>query len=165
MQNFNLSSLAKLSSKDGKKIDLVVTLYNLSPPSTAIDVTISIPLLSSHVNAAAVSASTLFTDRAAEKDAKHLPGCIELGRGFLPIVLSSFGGIGPISAREWIDSLYHPSAATERRGGGTGSRTAHRRQLLLQSIQATLARSLADTIDRLSSAPRPGDEIPPRARR
>ena len=62
------------------KVDLVITAYDRSPSVTAIDVTISCPLLPTHSPAAAVSAAHLFDCRALEKNNKHLAGSIAQGR-------------------------------------------------------------------------------------
>ena len=96
-----------------------------------IDVTVSCPLLPSHVRAAASDAAAIFRARAAEKDAKHLPGCVDLGRAFLAVVFTTLGGVGPAPAREWLDGLFAASYAAELLDGGTGSRTAHRRLCLV----------------------------------
>ena len=50
------------SSASGKKVDLVVTSYDLHPPHTAFDATVSVPLLPSHLASAAQDASILFSD-------------------------------------------------------------------------------------------------------
>lgn len=138
------------SSRSGTKVDLVFTSFDLLPYTTAVDVTVSCPLLPTYVVASSASASTLFVARSAEKEAKHLPGCVELHRAFLAIVFSSFGGIGPPPACEWLDSLFHAAFTTEYLGGGTGSRTAHRRLIFHQSLQATLARACADMLTHLT---------------
>ena len=77
----------RLSSSTGQhstKVDLVITAYDRSPSVTAIDVTISCPLLPSHSPAAAISAARLFDSRALEKNNKHLAGSIaQRRRGLL----------------------------------------------------------------------------------
>ena len=45
-----------------QKVDLVVTSYDLHPPHTAFDATVSVPLLPSHLASAAKDASILFSD-------------------------------------------------------------------------------------------------------
>ena len=67
--------------------------------------TVSCPLLPSYAAKAATSAAALFDARAAEKNAKHLPGCAQLGRALLAIVFTSLHGIGPA-----------PAAGAPRRG-------------------------------------------------
>ena len=83
------------SSTSGKKVDIVVTDYRLFPPITALDATVSCPMLPTYSATASADHRTLFLARAAEKVAKHLPGCAALGRSFLPIVFSTLGGVGP----------------------------------------------------------------------
>ena len=51
-----------------------------------IDVSRLYPLLPSHLQTAARDAAATIDERAREKNAKHLTGCIGLGRAFLPIV-------------------------------------------------------------------------------
>ena len=134
------------------KVDLVVTTYRHYPPTTAIDVTISCPLLPSHLSAAATDAARLFEERAREKNAKHLPGCVAQERVFLPIVFSSLGGLGPPEATHYIDSLFVDAYANELLRTGTTRYTAHLRTLLLQSLLASLASSAADMASALTAA-------------
>ena len=129
------------SASSGTKVDIVVTTFHLPPYVTAIDVTVSCPLLPTYVVSAALDASALFDKRAAEKDAKHLPGCVDLGRAFLPFVTTTLLGIGPRTAREWLDSLFSDLFVQEIAGGGTGSDAAHRRLLFVQSLQASATRA------------------------
>ena len=129
------------SSTSGTKVDIVVTTFHLPPYVTAIDVTVSCPLLPSYVVSAALDASALFDARAAEKDAKHLPGCVDLGRAFLPFVTTTLLGIGPRTVREWLDSLFSDLFVQEIASGGTGSDAAHRRLLFIQSLQASATRA------------------------
>jgi hypothetical protein len=86
-------------------------------------------------------AHALFAARTKEKDQKHLAGCVELGRAFLPVVMTTLLGIGPRPAREWLDSLFSDLYVQEVAGGGTGSDAAHRRLLFIQSLQASAVRS------------------------
>ena len=95
----------------------------------------------SHVVAAAVSANALFIARAAEKNEKHLAGCVGLGRAFLPIVFTTLLGIGPQDAREYIDSLFSDLYVAERLAGGSGHDANHRRVLFIMSLQATVVRA------------------------
>ena len=129
------------------------TSYDLHPFTTAVDATVSCPLLPTYVAAAATSAAALFSARAAEKEDKHLAGCVEMERAFLAVVFSTFGGIAPPSACEWLDSLFHTAFATEYLGGGTGQRTAHQRLIFYQSLQAALTRACAEMILKLTPTP------------
>ena len=133
------------------KVDLVITTYRQYPPTTAIDVTISCPLLPSHLSDAAARADALFETRAAEKNAKHLPGCVALERVFMPVVFSSLGGLGPPEAAHYLDSLFVDSYADELLRTGTTRHTAHLRTLFLQSLLASLASSAADMASALTS--------------
>ena len=129
---------------------MVFTSYHLHPFITAVDPTVSCPLLPSHLAAAAASASTIFTTRAAEKDAKHLPGCVDLGRAFLAIVWTTYGGIGPPAACDWLDSIFAASYTAEYLSGGTGQDTSHRRLVFYQSLHAALVRGCADMVEHLT---------------
>ena len=139
------------SATRGTKVDLVITSYDLWPHVIAIDATVSNPLLPSHSAKAAKNAATMFADRNAEKCAKHLPGCVELSRAFLSVVYSTLGGVGPPDSRAWLDPLYNVSYAAELIAGGTGQQTARRRQLLYQTLHASLVRSTTDMIVALTS--------------
>ena len=103
------------------------------------------PPLSSHVASAAASADALFIARAAEKNEKHLAGCVGLGRAFLPIVFTTLLGIGaqrPQDAREYISSLFSDLYVAERLAGGSGA--GHDANVLfMQSLQATVVRANA----------------------
>ena len=94
--------------------------------------------LPSYCTAAALSSQTLFTRRALEKNKKHLNGCIDLGRHFLPLVFSSLGGLGPPESVEYLDRLYANAYATELRLGGHGAETHHQRTIFYQTLQAIL---------------------------
>ena len=109
------------SATSGRKVDVVITKYDHSHPVTSIDTTVSVPLLPSHIGDACESADILFAKRAREKDEKHLPGCVNMGRAFIAVVFTTLGGIGPAAAREYLDSFFAAAFAAERREGGTGS--------------------------------------------
>ena len=145
--------------------DLVIDDISLSPPVTTLDFTISCPLLPTFMNAAALASETLFTMRTTEKNKKHLNGCISLGRHFLPVVLSSLGGIGPPESVEYLDRLFAETYATERRLGGSGSETQHQRTIFYQTLQAILATKSTIMIQTLSNYTPPqshgGTPLPP----
>ena len=151
----NTSDRLCSSSTSGTKVDIVITSHHRAPYVTALDVTVSCPLLPSHVAAAAASAEALFTARAAEKNAKHLPGCIDLDRFFLPVVFTTLLGIGPRESREYLDSLFSPLYVAELTAGGTGHEAHHRRLLFLQSLQASAVRATAHMAVALSQPPPP----------
>ena len=145
----------RLSSSTGlhaTKVDLVITAYDRSPSVTAIDVTISCPLLPTHSPAAAVSAAHLFDCRALEKNNKHLAGSIAQGRAFLPIVFTTLGGIGPPEAVHYLDTLFSDSYASELAASGSTRNTAHARRLFYQSLLATLTNATADMTSALTIA-------------
>ena len=88
-----------------------------------------------------------------------------MGRAFIPVVFTTFGGVGPPEARAWLDSLFSDAYATEIADGGSGHDTQHRRLLFYQSLQASLVRSTTTMAIQLS-APDPldggdGDDEPP----
>ena len=89
-----------------------------------------------------------------------------MGRAFIPVVFTTFGGIGPPEARAWLDSLFSDMFATEVANGGTGQDTQHRRLLFYQSLQASLVRSTTTMAVQLSAhdplgGDGDGDEPPP----
>ena len=156
------------SAKNGNKVDIVVSTPHVAPFIVAIDATVSCPLAPAYVTAAALNSASIFEARARDKNHKHLPGCQDMGRAFIPIVFTTFGGVGPPEARAWIDSLFSDMYATEIAGGGSGHDTHHRRVLFYQSLQASLVRSTTTMAIQLS-APDPhhgdddDDEPPPHA--
>ena len=93
---------------------------------------------------------SLFTRRAHEKNKKHLNGCINLGRHFIPLVFSSLGGLGPPESVEYLDRLYAHAYATELRLGGNGSDTHHQRTIFYQTLQAILANQSTTMIQTLT---------------
>ena len=142
------------STRNSKKVDIVIRTFHLPPfvHVLAIDVTVSCPLLPSYAAKAATSAAALFDARAAEKNAKHLPGCTQLGRAFMPFVMTTLLGIGPRPARSWLDSLFSAAYAQELTSGGTGCDTAHRRLVFIMSLQASAVRSTAHMVTTLLEA-------------
>ena len=145
----------RLSSSTGlhsTKVDLVITAYDRSPSVTAIDVTISCPLLPTYSSSAATSAAHIFDARALEKNNKHLAGSIAQGRTFLPIVFTTLGGIGPPEAVHYLDALFSDSYASELAATGSTRNTAHARRLFYQSLLATLTKATADMASALTIA-------------
>ena len=63
-----------------------------------------------------------------------------MGRSFQPIVFTTLLGIGPLSARAYLDSLFTAAYLDERAAGGTGSDTAHRRLIFITGLQAAAIR-------------------------
>ena len=144
---------SRLSSSTGgaaTKVDLVITLHSTYPPVTAIDVTVSCPLLPSHVDAAAKDAAAIFTARAAEKNNKHLAGCIAQERAFLPVVFTTLGGLGPPESVHYLDSFFSETYAAERAATGSTRRTNHLRTLFMQSLLTSLTASTADMAAQLT---------------
>ena len=91
----------------------------------------------------------IFQLRDKHKTDKHMPGCIELLRGYLTVVFTTLGGIGPSAAREYFYSFYRPSYTAELLAGGTGTDSARRRQNLTFCLQASLARSNCTMVTQL----------------
>ena len=158
------------STTAGKKIDAVLSFANRTvfAGSTAtavmtIDVSRLCPLLPSHLQTAARDAAATIDERAREKNAKHLTGCIGLGRAFLPIVVTTLGGIGPPASRDFLSSLFANSMAAERAAGGSGQLTARRRSDFFRSIMVLLVRKqrLA-TADLATPLARPAPPPPPK---
>ncbi len=123
------------------------------PSIMTIDVTVSCPILPSLLADAASDATTLFLRRATEKNEKHLAGCVDMGRAFLPIVFSTLGGIGPPAAWDFIDSLFTASFVRERLAGGSGHATAQRKMRLIHTMQAALVRGSCNMVQHLTAPP------------
>ena len=107
-------------------------------------------MLPSHVVAAAKDAATIFTTRAAEKNNKHLAGCIAQERAFLPVVFTTLGGLGPPETVHYLDSFFSETYAAERAATGSTRRTNHLRTLFMQSLLASLTASTADMAAQLT---------------
>ena len=164
--NIDTSQRLCSSARNGTKVDIVISTPHIAPFVVAVDATVSCPLVPSYVSAASRDSSLIFESRAKEKNAKHLPGCQGMGRAFIPVVFTTFGGIGPPEARAWLDSLFSDMFATEVANGGTGQDTQHRRLLFYQSLQASLLRSTTTMAVQLSAhdplgGDDDGDEPPP----
>ena len=151
------------SSSKGTKVDIVVRTLDRPPYAMAIDVTVSCPLVPSHIASAATSVDALFTARAAEKNGKHLAGCVQLGRAFLPIVFTTLLGIGPRDAREYLSSLFSDLYVADRLAGGSGHDANHRRVLFLMSLQAAVVRANTRMVIVLSAPPPPAATTVPTA--
>ena len=134
------------------KTDLVITDHRRFPPILTLDARVSCPLLPSLLPAATRDAMALFANAALEKNIKHLAGCNDQGRAFLPIIFSSLGGIGPPETVSWLDSIFSESYAEERLRTGTVRNTSHRHTLFYQSLMATLVSSSADMASQLTAA-------------
>ena len=112
-----------------------------SEHSTAIDFTVSCPLLPSYATAAADDAHAIITARAAEKTAKHASGSAARGRLFLPWVITTFGGDGPASIWHFVDSIYATSSSLANLNLTSAHAVATRKAHFLASLQAALTRS------------------------
>jgi hypothetical protein len=135
----------------GRKVDCIVFTLFLKPPRTAIDITISVPFVPSHLDKHGTHpAEHLFKHRANQKHFKHGDGCVALRAQFLPIVLSSLGGIGPPEALDWLTSLFANSYSTEYTTSRTAHHTADSRSEFHQAIAASLATSQAEMITRIT---------------
>jgi hypothetical protein len=141
-------------AKNNEKIDLVIDADGAEPPVTTLDVTISCPLLPTYVDHAALDCSEIFTRRDRQKTKKHLPGCILLLRSYLSAVYTTFAGMGPPTARDYVDSFYRPAYTSELLAGGTGTQTARRRQNHHFCVCACIARQNLAMIQGLTAPPR-----------
>ena len=120
---------------------------------TAIDFTVSCPLLPSYIAAAVSDASAIFTQRAAEKTKKHADGSAHRGRVFLPWVITTFFGIGPPAIWYFIDATYASSAALARLHRTSYHLVARRKAAFLATLHATLIRSNFNMLTTHTTAP------------
>ena len=128
------------SLTSGTKVDLVLSSF-ASEHSTAIDFTVSCPLLPTYAAAAALDAHAIIAARAAEKTAKHASGSAARGRLFLPWVITTFGGIGPTTIWHFIDSIYATSSSLANLNRTSAHAVATRKAHFLASLHAALIRS------------------------
>jgi hypothetical protein len=143
----------------GTKVDLVLSSALAEHP-TAIDFTVSCPLLPSYLAAAVANPHAIVTARAAEKIAKHAAGSEHRGRLFLPWVFTTFGGIGPASIWYYIDSIYASSAALARLSQTSFHAVSARKAAFLACLQATLVRSCFEMLTTHTSAPPAASSAP-----
>jgi len=142
------------------KVDLVLTSA-IAELATAIDFTVSCPLLPSYLAAAITDASAIITTRADEKISKHAAGSAARNRLFLPWVITTFGGMGPHSIWHWIDSIFASSASLARLSESSTHAIARRKAAFLACLQATLTRSCYDMLITHTSPPPTAAAPPP----
>ena len=127
------------STADGgarTKVDLIVSCPDMSPPVLCIDVTFINTTSSSRWRRALQGSARLIGERVEDKNGKHLLGCLQRERGFLPIVWTIHGGIGPPMAKLWLDSIFNHSYIKERIAGGSGIETSKRKNAFFQCLHA-----------------------------
>ena len=124
----------------GTKVDLVLHSALAEHP-TAIDFTVSCPLLPSYLPAATTDPHAILTSRAADKTAKHAKGSADRNRTFLPFVITTFGAIGPPSAWHYIDEIYATSSSLARQHLTSPHLVARRKAGFLALLHAVLIRS------------------------
>ena len=108
----------------------------MSPPVLCIDVTFINTTSASHWRRAKKGSERLISERVEDKNGKHLLGCVSKDRGFLPIIWTVHGGIGPPMAKLWLDSIFNHSYTKERIAGGSGIETSKRKNAFFQSLHA-----------------------------
>ena len=116
------------------KVDLIIWRHDMRPATLSINATVVSPTLPYAIDATLKDA--IFNAAAEKKNANHLQGCTERARGFLPIVFTVHGGIGPPIAKQWLDSIFIASAVRERMMDGLGMKTARRKETLFQALHA-----------------------------
>ena len=149
---------------------IIVTLIFSSPldeHDTAIDFTVSCPLLPSYISEAISDGNAIFATRALEKTKKHAAGSAHRGRHFLPFVITTFGGIGPASAWHYVDSTYSTSSAVASLSSTSFHALSAKKSNFLCSLQATLIRANFAMLthhtssNKATATPGPGTPLPP----
>ena len=113
----------------------------LSELATAIDFTVTCPLLPSYLTTAIADPQAVIALRAHQKTAKHASGSAARGRAFLPWVLTTFGAMGPAGVWYLVDSIYASSASLARLNRTSLHSVARRKAAFLATLQATLTRT------------------------
>ena len=108
----------------------------MSPPVLCIYVTFINTTSSLRWRRALQGSARLIGERVEDKNGKHLLGCLQRERGFLPIVWTIHGGIGPPMAKLWLDSIFNHSYIKERIAGGSGIETSKRKNAFFQCLHA-----------------------------
>ena len=150
----SISTNLHSSLTSATKVDLVLSSF-ASEHSTAIDFTVSCPLLPSYATAAADDAHAIITARAAEKTAKHASGSAARGRLFLPWVITTFGGIGPATIWHFIDSIFATSSSLANLNLTSSHAVATRKAHFLAAFHAALIRSSHAMLTLHTQAPPP----------
>ena len=102
----------------------------------------------SYLAAAATDSDAMFLTKAADKISKHAAGCDSLGQDFIPFVLTTLGGVGPPAFRQTIRDIFASLVAQSIASGATGRDVSFAFFNLQQTIQASIARSNYQTLDR-----------------
>ena len=79
---------------------------------------------------------------------KHAAGLAQVGVDFIPFVLTTLGGVGPPAFREFIRTAYAGLAAKLIASGATGRDAELALSDLMQTLQASIARSNYIAVDR-----------------
>ena len=158
--------IKKIKKKEGEEVLTSLTAAPTLRPITALDITVSCPLLPSYVSACAASASRIISLRASEKIRHHLPGCLQLGRAFLPIDRlhhrRSDGAVGPRPFLSFVRRAFDAAAAREVLDGGRGCLARYRSSLFFASLHAALARATSAMLcDRLFRPATAGPGVSP----
>ena len=133
-----------------KKTDALVTNWRQTPPETMIDCTIAGPLLPKYAASAATSGLAIFRDRAKAKTDKHGLGCAASNRQFIPLVITTFGGVGSTEFLDWFDAAYGAAIAHHVAAGGSGRDIADRKQAAIMEAQAGLHNATVQTVSSFS---------------
>jgi len=131
------------SSMNGNLVDIVIANYARSHKPTAIDVTVSNPMLDTYRERAMLDAHAVLSKRDEEKTKKHGPGSEALGRTFIAAVFTTFGGFGGRGFRALLKEEFDKLRFDECHGGGTGYAAARRKTRATERLAAALHRGSA----------------------
>ena len=136
---------------NGNLVDIVIANYARSHKPTAVDVTVSNPMLDTYRERAMLDAHAVLAKRDEEKTKKHGPGSEALGRAFIAAVFTTFGGFGGRDFRALLKEEFDQLRFDECHGGGTGYAATRRKARATERLAAALHRGSARMASELTT--------------
>ena len=153
------------SALNGNLVDVIAYNHARSSKPTAIDVTVSNPMLPTYIAAALKDAEAIISKRDKGKTDKHGPGCEAQQRDFMSAVYTTFGGYGAKPFISLLEAEYKQLFEEAQDGGGTGYREAMKKARALQHLAAVLHRGSARMASQLTTGEEfedgPAPPVPP----
>ena len=117
-----------------------------SEPATMADPTIFCPMLPAHSSKAASDIASCIRAIHKGKLDKHHAGCTAAGRTFLPVVITTLGGVGNTDWWDYWDMLWRDAITSHCQKGGLRHEATFAKQQAAAHAQAVLTRHTADAI-------------------
>ena len=150
------------SENNNRTVDLMVHRPDRpSEPATMADPTIFCPMLPAHSSKAASDIAACILAIHKGKSDKHHAGCTAAGRTFLPVVITTLGGVGNTDWWDYWDVLWRDAITSHCQKGGLRHEATFAKQQAAAHAQAVLTRHTADAII-LLAPPRTSTQASPR---